>query len=37
MRRERNHLIHDAILYGIIAALIHAAFLVRFSPNRRNQ
>jgi hypothetical protein len=38
IRRERNHIIRHAILYGLVfATLTHAAFLVRFSPNRRNQ
>jgi hypothetical protein len=36
IRRERNHTLHDAILYGLITALtLHAIFLVAFSPNRR--
>jgi hypothetical protein len=35
-RRERNHTLHDAILYGLITALItHAALSVIFSPRRK--
>jgi hypothetical protein len=38
MRRERNHIIRHAILYGLTVALItHAALTVLFSPNRRNR
>jgi hypothetical protein len=35
-RHERNHTLHDAILYGLITALtLHAIFTVAFSPSRR--
>jgi hypothetical protein len=34
-RRERNHTLHDAILYGLITALtLHAILTVAFSPRR---
>jgi hypothetical protein len=36
IRRERNHTLHDAILYGLITALtLHAIFTVAFSPRRQ--
>jgi hypothetical protein len=35
MRRERNHTLRHAILYGLTVALItHAIFTVAFSPRR---